>query len=151
VEGLENHLNGFKISPEQGVLDRLKKLGTTPIKNRTSLAQLLKRSEIFYNHICLFDPGLKGIEKEISEEAETRIKYEGYILRQERDVEKIKKMEDTRLPDALNYEDVYGLTREVRDKLCEIRPLSLGQASRISGVTPAALMAVQIHLKKNTP
>ena len=151
VEGLENHLNGFKISPEQGVLDRLKKLGTSPIKNRISLAQLLKRSEIFYNHICLFDPGLKGIEKEISDEAETRIKYEGYILRQERDVEKIKKMEDTRLPDALNYEDVYGLTREVRDKLCEIRPLSLGQASRISGVTPAALMAVQIHLKKNTP
>ena len=85
----------------------------------------------------------------ISEEVETRIKYEGYIGRQEQQVKKLKKMEDTRLPETLDYEGVYGLTREVKEKLSRVRPHSLGQAFRISGVTPAALMALQVHLKKH--
>ena len=80
---------------------------------------------------------------------ETRIKYEGYILHQQKQVEKLKKMENVRLPEEVDYAIIHGLTREANEKLSKVRPISLGQASRISGITPAALMAIQIHLKKN--
>jgi tRNA uridine 5-carboxymethylaminomethyl modification enzyme len=132
------------------VIDKLKKLGTQPIKNITSLFQLLKRNEIFLKDLGLFAPGLIGLEELVVEEVETRIKYEGYIARQERQVEKMKHMENVRLPDDLDYSSVYGLSREVYEKLSAIKPQSLGQASRISGVTPAALMALQVHLKRGS-
>ncbi|MFH1125197.1 MAG: tRNA uridine-5-carboxymethylaminomethyl(34) synthesis enzyme MnmG [Pseudomonadota bacterium] len=148
IEKLSNRLNGFMVRPEPSVMDKLKNLGSTPIKNVTSLGQLLRRSEIFFEHLSLFDPSLEGTDKIIAEEVETRIKYEGYITRQERQVEKLRRTENARLPVDMDYAEVYGLTREVREKLTMVRPLSLGQASRISGVTPAALMAIQIHLKK---
>ena len=73
---------------------------------------------------------------------------EGYIQRQERQVEKMKRMENAKLPEGMDYRAIYGLSTEVREKLQEVKPLSLGQASRISGITPAALMAIQVHLKK---
>jgi len=148
VERLLSNLHEGKLRPEPRVLERLKDLRSAPIKNAISLAQLLRRTEISFENLSLFDPALDGIEESISEEVETRIKYEGYIIRQERDVEKLKKMENIRLPEEIDYGSVYGLSREVREKLSEVRPLSLGQASRISGITPAALMAIQVHLKK---
>lgn len=147
-EKLLKRLNEFRLRPESRVIEQLKNLGLPPIKNTTSLAQLLKRSEIFFEHLILFDPELDGTDALITEEVETRIKYEGYIIRQERQVEKLRRTEHARLPEDIDYETVYGLTREVREKLSRVRPVSLGQASRISGITPAALMAIQIHLKK---
>jgi tRNA uridine 5-carboxymethylaminomethyl modification enzyme len=149
VEKLINRLDDIKIRCEPSVLNRLKDLGSTPIKNITSLAQLLRRSEILFEHLFLLAPELEGIEDSIFEEVETRIKYEGYILHQQKQVEKLKKMEDVRLPDNVDYTGIYGLTTEAREKLNKVKPISLGQASRISGITPAALMAIQIHLKKN--
>ena len=83
----------------------------------------------------------------MAEEVETRIRYEGYIHRQQRQVEKLRRMEHVRLPESMNYDKIYGLTKEVREKLSAVKPISLGQASRISGVTPAALMAIQVYLK----
>jgi len=148
VDKLMNRLNDFKIRPESQVIEKLKDLESAPIKNITSLAQLLKRSEIFFEHLSFFDPGLEGSDERIAEEVETRIKYEGYIQRQERQVEKLRRMENARLPEGIDYQSVYGLTKEVREKLSKVRPLSLGQASRISGITPAALMAIQVHLKR---
>ncbi|MCJ7594578.1 MAG: tRNA uridine-5-carboxymethylaminomethyl(34) synthesis enzyme MnmG, partial [Desulfobacterales bacterium] len=148
IEKLSSRLNEFMVRPEPSAMDKLKSMGSTPIKNVTSLGQLLRRSEIFFEHLSLFDPSLEGTDKIIAEEVETRIKYEGYISRQERQVEKLRRMENARLPEDMDYAEVCGLTREVREKLTMVRPLSLGQASRISGVTPAALMAIQIHLKK---
>lgn len=148
VERLLEHLHGCKVRPGPGVLDKLKALGSSPIKNAASLARLLKRSEILIEDLMLFDPSLEGIDPAIAEEIETRVKYEGYIQRQERQVARLKGLEDLRLPREMDYDGVYGLTKEVREKLNRVRPISLGQASRISGVTPAALMAVQIHLKK---
>jgi tRNA uridine 5-carboxymethylaminomethyl modification enzyme len=148
VERLLSDLHERKLRPEPRVLERLKDVRSAPIKNVLSLAQLLRRPEIFFEHLSLFDPALDGIEESIAEEVETRIKYEGYISRQERDVEKLKKMENVRLPEEIDYGSVYGLSMEAREKLGEVRPLSLGQASRISGITPAALMAIQVHLKK---
>jgi len=147
VDKLVNRLDEFKLRPEAGILDRLKKLGSTPIKNITSLAQLLKRNEISFEHLKLFDPDLSATEEQVFTEVETRIKYEGYINRQEIQVEKLKRMENVRLPEEIDYQAVHGLSTEVREKLTRVRPLSLGQASRIAGVTPAALMAIQVYLK----
>jgi tRNA uridine 5-carboxymethylaminomethyl modification enzyme len=124
-------------------------LGTTPIKNTTSLAQLLKRNELFFEDLLPFDPDLSNIEEQVAGEVETRIKYEGYIDRQERQVEKMKRMEMVRLPADVDYLAVHGLSTEVREKLGRVRPISLGQASRIFGVTPAAIMALQVHLKRS--
>jgi tRNA uridine 5-carboxymethylaminomethyl modification enzyme len=149
VEKLIGRLDEIKIRPEPSVMDRLKDLGSTPIKNITSLSQLLRRNEISFEHLRLFAPKLEGIEESIFEEVETRIKYEGYILHQEKQVERLKKMENVRLPDDVDYTGIYGLTQEAREKLNKVKPVSLGQASRISGITPAALMAIQVHLKKN--
>jgi tRNA uridine 5-carboxymethylaminomethyl modification enzyme len=140
VEQLLARLNAFRLRPEPPVIDRLKGIGSPPIKNITSLAQLLRRSEIFFEHLRLFDPELDGVEERIAEEVETRVKYEGYIHRQERQVEKLKRMEHVKLPEKINYETVYGLSKEVKEKLSRVRPISLGQASRISGITPAALL-----------
>ena len=148
VEQLLVRLKDFRLSPVPSVIDRLKEVGSPPIKNITSVAQLLRRNEIGFEHLHLFDPGLAGIDERVGEEVETRIKYEGYISRQERQVEKLKRMEDVRLPEGIDYGKIYGLSREVREKLSKVRPISLGHASRISGITPAALMAIQVHLKK---
>ena len=134
--------------PEAGVLDRLKELGSTAIKNITPLAQLLKRNEIHFEHLKLFYPELSQVQEQIAAEVETQIKYEGYIDRQERQVEKLKRMEDARLPEGIDYHAVHGLSTEVREKMSRVRPISLGQASRIAGVTPAALMAIQVYLKR---
>jgi tRNA uridine 5-carboxymethylaminomethyl modification enzyme len=148
VEKLFARLTEFKIRPEAGVLDRLQEIGSTPIKNTTTLAQLLKRNEVLFDHLKLFDPGLSETEDAVAAEIETRIKYEGYIDRQERQVEKLKRMEDARLPEDIDYQTIHGLSAEVIEKLSKIRPISLGQASRIAGVTPASLMAIQVYLKK---
>jgi len=148
VEKLLARLNGFKLKPVPQVVDRLKEIGSPPIKNSTTLGQLLKRSDIFFDHLRFFDPELSETEEQVAVEVETRIKYEGYIDRQERQVEKLKRMEGSRIPEDMDYGSVHSFTTEVREKLSKVRPISLGQASRISGVTPAALMALQVHLKK---
>jgi tRNA uridine 5-carboxymethylaminomethyl modification enzyme len=149
VENLMDRLNDTKVRPEPSAVDQLKSLGSTPIKNITSLAQLLRRTEILFEHLFRFAPELQEIDDSVFEEVETRVKYEGYIAHQQKQVEKLKKMENVRLSEDVDYASVYGLTREAREKLSKVRPVSLGQASRISGITPAALMAIQVHLKRN--
>ena len=149
VEELFARLKSIKLKPEPGVQDRLKELGTAPIKTSTSLEQLLKRPEILFEKLQAFDAELSSTDEQVAAEIETRIKYAGYIDRQERQVEKLKRMEDVRLPDDMDYQAIHGLTTEVRQKMTRVKPISLGQASRISGVTPAALMALQVHLKRS--
>jgi tRNA uridine 5-carboxymethylaminomethyl modification enzyme len=151
VEDLTSRLEETGLRPEPWIQERLQALGSSPVRNATTLAHLLRRSEISFEHLSRFDPSLEGVEDLVAEEVETRIKYEGYIRRQEKQVESFRHLENRRLPEDLDYQGVYGLTREVREKLSRVRPLSLGQASRISGVTPAALMAIQIHLKRKKP
>jgi len=148
VEVIMDRLKRTKIRPSAGVQDRLRFLGSAPIKNVTTLEQLLRRNEIFYEHLRLFAPDLPEVEEQVAEEAETRVKYDGYIKRQERHVEKMRYMESVRIPQSIDYYKVHGLSTEVRQKLDKIRPVSLGQASRISGVTPAAIMALQVYMKK---
>jgi len=148
TEDLRTRLERIKLKPEPSVLDKLNELGSALIKHSTSLAQLLRRPEIHFEHLRFFVQDLEEVEDVVAEEIETRIKYQGYIDRQEHEVEKLKRMEGLRLPEDIDFESVYGLTTEVKEKLNRVRPRTLGQASRISGVTPAALMAVQVHLKR---
>ena len=147
VETLLARLRGFTLRPEPVVLDRLTALRSAPIRNVTSLARLLKRNEITFDDLKFFDPDLAGIDEPVADEVETRIKYEGYIERQERQVEKIRRMENVVLPEDIDYRTIHGLSTEIKEKLSRVRPVSLGQVSRISGVTPAALMALQVYLK----
>ncbi|NLD38052.1 MAG: tRNA uridine-5-carboxymethylaminomethyl(34) synthesis enzyme MnmG [Desulfatiglans sp.] len=149
IERLEKKLNEIRLMPDAPTLDKLKDMGTSPIKNPSTLAQLLRRSELFYEDLFRFSPDLAGEDAVIYEEVETRIKYEGYIARQQEYVEKSRRMEEAGIPADINYDEVYGLTREVREKLHKVRPVNLGQASRISGVTPAAIMALQVHFKRS--
>lgn len=141
-------LRSVQLRPDPGTLDRLKEIGTSPIRQPTSLDQFLRRSDVCFNDLGRFDPLLSHVPEDVAGEVETRIKYEGYIERQERQVEQMRRMEAVLLPEEIDYGKVHGLTHEVREKLSRIRPLSLGQASRISGVTPAAIMALQVHLKR---
>jgi len=149
VEKLQKRLNDIRLKPDSGTLDKLKEIGSAPIKKPVSLSQLLRRSEVFFENLFIFAPELDQENAIIYEEVETRIKYEGYIKRQEEYVEKLKKTEDSRIPEDIKYDQVYGLTREAREKLNKIKPINLGQASRIAGITPAAIMALQIHFKRN--
>jgi len=147
IEETLERLKNVKVRPEPPVMDRLRELGSAPIQNSIPLEVLLRRSEISFADLVPLDPGLEGIPSPVSEEVETRVKYQGYIERQERQVEKLKHMEGLRIPQTMDYDQVHGLTTEVREKLTRVRPASLGQASRISGVTPAALMALEFFIK----
>ncbi|MBW2283333.1 MAG: tRNA uridine-5-carboxymethylaminomethyl(34) synthesis enzyme MnmG [Deltaproteobacteria bacterium] len=148
VDALMDRLKTSRLRPGRQVAEQLEALGTAPIKNTASLEQLLKRNDITLEDLAVFDETLGAVEEQVALEAETRIKYAGYIDRQVRQVEKMKRMEAVRLPREVDYRTVHGLSTEVREKLSRVMPLTLGQASRISGVTPAAIMALQVHLKR---
>jgi len=148
VQNLLKKLRGVTLRPSHGIQERLKGLKTAPIKKATSLEQLLKRSEIFFEHLHVFDPELAHENETVAMEVETQIKYDGYIRRQQKQVEKMKHLESKKIPEGIDYGTVHSLSNEVREKLSRIRPLSLGQAARISGITPAAITAIQIHLKR---
>jgi tRNA uridine 5-carboxymethylaminomethyl modification enzyme len=148
VDQVMDRLNQFHLKPEAWVIEKLTELGSPPIKHVIPLSHLLRRSEICFDHLKFFDPEIVKTEERVAEEVETRTKYEGYINHQEKQVERTKRLEEMKLPEDVDYQAVYGLSREAKEKLSRVRPTSLGQASRISGVTPAALMAIQIHLRQ---
>lgn len=137
-----------KITPTQENNETLHRWGCAPLRKDTSLLELLKRPEIRFEHLSEFDPELKTLEKKISEQVEIQVKYDGYMKRQMELIERFKKMEEVNFPKDFDFGSVIGLTTEVMEKLLKIRPHSLGQASRISGITPAAISILMINLKK---
>jgi tRNA uridine 5-carboxymethylaminomethyl modification enzyme len=137
-----------QINPTVEINKRLESIGSAPIRNQTSLAQLLRRPEISVSDIAIFSEELNRFESDVTLQAEVQVKYAGYIDRQMEMVERFKKIENVRLPEDFNYLDIRGLSREVCEKLTKIRPKSLGQASRISGITPAAISLLSIYLRK---
>jgi tRNA uridine 5-carboxymethylaminomethyl modification enzyme len=148
IHDLMERLSMELIRPGADLQEKMKVWGSAPIRKPTTLEQLLKRNEIDFHELAELVPELANVDPQVSAEVETRIKYAGYIERQERQVEKLNRMEQMKLGEAIDYDAIHGLTTEAREKLCAVKPTSLGQASRISGVTPAALMAIQVHLKK---
>ena len=123
---------------------------TAPVANSARLADLMRRPQITYADITPFDPGRPTLPDSVTEEVEIQLKYAGYLARQEKQVAEFKKEEQRALPADLNYNSISGLRLEARQKLSEIRPLSIGQAGRISGVSPADIAVLLIYLEQQT-
>lgn len=143
-------LEKTNVYPTAGINERLKELGSSPLKNPLSLAEILRRPEISFAELKYFQESPYSVETEVAEEVEIQIKYAGYIERQQEQINKFLKLERMPIPRDLNFRDIPGLTAEVREKLEKVKPVSLGQVSRISGVTPAAISILMVYLKRNS-
>ncbi len=135
------------IKPQKAVNEYLESLGAKPLTNAVPLDQLLKRAETDYQVVETLAPAPEPVNKKVIRQAETEIKYEGYIQRQLREIEKFKNLERMKIPENFDFSSVHGLSNELKEKLSEIRPASLGQASRIDGITPSAISVLMIGIK----
>jgi len=141
-------LNTIQITPTPEHNKRLQGLGSPPLRKRIPLKELLRRPELGWEDIIPFNPSLEQIDPSAAEELTIQAKYEGYLARQEEQVRRLEKTDQILIPEEMDYRPLSGISNEIKEKLRLIRPRSLGQASRISGVTPAAIALLQIHLKK---
>ena len=137
----------IKLTTEQMESEILANNGFTEIDNGTTFEQFLKRPQVTYDLLSELDPVSRETPSEVKKQVEIQIKYRGYIERQLDQVERARKLESTQLPVNIDYTSIKGLTTEVREKLAKTRPDTLGQASRIPGVTPAAISVLTIALK----
>lgn len=138
--------------PSPEINHRLRALETAEISNVTSLAQLLRRPELSYQAVCSLTGNTAEVacaSPDIIAQVEVSVKYSGYVKRQQDAVERFKRLEQTAIPEEIDYEAVVGLSREARERLSRVRPLSLGQAARVPGVTPAAVSLLSVHLKRH--
>ncbi len=135
------------IKPDASANDYLTAHGTEPIRNGVYLDQLLKRSTLDYQAVRTLAPSQTSLSDMVARQVEIEIKYEGYIHKQTKEIEKFQFLEKIKLPPDLDYGAVHGLSNELRDKLSAVRPTSLGQASRMDGITPAAISVLMVALK----
>lgn len=147
LEAERQRLETTKVTPAQ-VNGFLEALGSSPVAGGISLAELLKRPEVTYENLSEVDPERPVLSYHTVSQLEVMIKYSGYIDKQMKQIEKFRKLEEKRLPENLDYLNLEGLRIEARQKLDAIRPVSVGQASRISGVSPADINVLLIHLEK---
>ncbi len=140
-------LKNLKISPSKKLEKFLKDHDTSPIRQTTTAYELLRRPQINIKTLCQF-LNLQPPSEDITDQVEIEVKYQGYIKRQEEEIKRFKKWEQLQIPRDIDYSKIPGLSKEVVEKLQRIQPESLGRASRISGVTPASITAIQIYLKK---
>ena len=126
----------------------LKSLGFEGIKNPVTLEDLLKKPEITIERLKGIEGAPEAVEEDIAYQVELNVKYRGYTERQQDMIERTKKLEGKKIPSDTKYDEVSGLSREVIEKMAKVRPLSIGQASRIPGVTPASITALLVHFKK---
>ena len=142
-------LEHARVFPDSRINEILTQLGSSPLKKPHSLKELLRRPEITWRELGLIDSYYTSlINTDIWAQIEMEVKYEGYIQRQMEQVDKFKKLENMRIPESFQYDGIPGLSREIIQKLSRIRPGSLGQASRISGITPAAISILMVYLKR---
>ena len=141
-------LEGSGIPASEELNAMLERKGTAPVANSARLADLLRRPQVSYADIAPFDPERPELSLAVTDEVEIQIKYAGYLTRQEKQVEEFKKEEARLLPDDLDYAAIPGLRLEAREKLADIRPVSIGQAGRISGVSPADIAVLLIYLEQ---
>ena len=144
VDRLQKKTVGTKEEIQQYLLSR----GSTSLISGTTLAELLKRPEVDYQSMSVIDPERPQLPSDVEEQVEISLKYEGYIKRQMQQVEQFKKMEQKLLPEDLDYDQVYSLRIEAKQKLQKVKPKSIGQASRISGVSPADISVLMVYLEQ---
>ena len=140
-------LGDERLKPSPTINKKLQELGTSPLDKNPSLLELLKRPEIRYNDLVELSGASPGVSRRVAEQIEIQIKYDGYIQRQMEQIKKFQHMEQRRVPEDIDYDAMPALSSEVKEKLKKVRPISLGQASRIPGVTPAAITALMSYLE----
>ena len=129
----------------------LSQAGTAPVQGSARLADLIRRPQLGYDDLAPFDKDRPELSRVVRQQVEIQLKYAGYLVRQQRQVEEFQKEESRRLPPDLDYHAIRGLRLEARQKLSQVRPLSIGQAGRISGVSPADIAVLLIYLEQNPP
>ena len=142
-------LEGSGVPASDALNAMLASKNSTPVANSARLADLLRRPQVSYEDIAPFDAERPALSKAVTEEVEIQVKYAGYLARQEKQVAEFKKEESRKLPETIDYEKIAGLRLEARQKLSQIRPMSIGQAGRISGVSPADIAVLLIWLEQN--
>ncbi len=142
-----SRLKETRITPKEAINDYLKKIGTTPLKDGISLYDFLKRPEVTLEHISHFIDLPK--DKDVQEQVEINIKYEGYIKKALKEAEKMLSLEEKVIPQDIDYSKIPNLASEARQKLSEINPTTIGQASRISGVNPADISILMVYIRRN--
>ena len=148
VEKEIKRVNSTHFSPSDKLNELLVRNGTTPVSTGVGLGDLLRRPQLTYDALTEIDTMRPELSREVIEAAETRIKYDGYVKRQMGDAKRLAKSSEIRIPEDFDYNALDGLRLEARQKLDKIRPLNLGQASRISGVSPADVTALMIYLER---
>jgi tRNA uridine 5-carboxymethylaminomethyl modification enzyme len=139
-------ISKLNVSPSDDLNEFLEEKGTSPMTTGCKMADLIRRPQINYNDIAFIDSERPELPWEVCEQVELQIKYEGYIQKQLIQIEQMRKMESKKLPKDLDYSQIYGLRLEAIEKLNKIKPLSVGQASRISGVSPADISMLAVWL-----
>ncbi|MBE2913028.1 tRNA uridine-5-carboxymethylaminomethyl(34) synthesis enzyme MnmG [Anoxybacillus flavithermus] len=148
IEAEKKRLKSYIIKPTPQVQQLIRDAGGSELKDGIRAADLLKRPEMTYEHIQMIAPAEQPIDPEVAEQVEIQIKYEGYIEKSLQQVEKLKKMENKKIPEDIDYDAITGLATEARQKLKQVRPLSIAQASRISGVNPADISILLVYLEQ---
>jgi len=143
-----SRISTVRVNPTKGNSEILHRWGTATLKKDSCLQEILRRPEIHFKHLFDFDRNLESLPKSIQEQVEIQVKYDGYIKRQMEQIERFKRLEEVAFPEGFDFSSIMGLTTEVMEKLKKIKPYSLGQASRISGVTPAAISILMVNLKR---
>jgi len=141
-------LRSVRLRPTKMTQEMLKAMGLELIRNPVTLEDLLKKPEITIKMLARIDNRLEEVNEDIAYQVELNVKYHGYTERQQDMIERAKKLEGKKIPLSTKYDEVSGLSREVIEKLTRVKPISLGQASRIPGVTPASITALLVHFKK---
>ena len=149
VEQEKERLTRLMIKPGEHTNKVLEDIGSSPIKSGVTLAELIRRPEVGYANTAELDPERQALSDAVCEQVEVQIKYDGYIKKQIAQVEQFKKMEKKLIPENIDYTAIGGLRLEAVEKLTDIQPKSMGQASRISGVSPADLSVLLIYLEQN--
>ncbi|MGG7621776.1 tRNA uridine-5-carboxymethylaminomethyl(34) synthesis enzyme MnmG [Bacillus coreaensis] len=148
IEAEKERLEGIIIKPKPEVQELIKAQGGSELKDGIRASDLLKRPEMTYQHIEAIVPSEKDLDFDIKEQVEIQVKYEGYIEKSLQQVDRLKKMENKKIPDNIDYDAISGLATEARQKMKQVRPLSIAQASRISGVNPADISILLVYLEQ---
>lgn len=147
IEEEQKRVEHTNIGTSANVRQVLEKYGSTPLNSGTTLAELIRRPELSYEKLKEIDVNRPDLPYDVIEQVDINIKYDGYIKRQMRQVEQFKKLENKKIPENINYDEIQSLRIEAKQKLNQIRPASIGQASRISGVSPADISVLLVYLK----